>query len=294
MFGINCSLYFELWMIGVIISAMVYGVVLSLTLSYIPLLLKTSYDISRRMRNFLLEYVTFMVAFSTVYIITIIIALRNSMFGGPLSRFNCDLVPFTLENGIPGVMCTMLASWGADGFMLWRCAILYEGVSQPRRIALITVLVSMGVSAILLCLVAILPFSGYSFLVVAAVAVSLNVVTTTLITLRILYFNRYIQKTVGLERDSPYTTIIIICVESLALIVVFSLIFLILYLRPGGAYVIPMQSLVHVYVISPLLIIYRVARRKSATIRQRPSDNGPVVSTLCFEQQPLASSNNEA
>jgi len=106
-------------MIGVIVSAIVYGGVLSLTLSYGSLLLKTSYDISRRMRKFLLVYVTFMVAMSTVYIIATIIALRNNLFGG-LGGTAMPVIP-SCQNEFPGTLtalCIMFTSWGADGFMV--------------------------------------------------------------------------------------------------------------------------------------------------------------------------------
>jgi hypothetical protein len=79
--------------------------------------------------------------------------------------------------------------------------------------------------------------------------VILNFVTAALITFRMLYFNKYIRMTLGLEHNSPYTSIIIICVESSALIVVFSIFYLILLFQGDGALsIIPMQSLVHVYV----------------------------------------------
>ena len=96
-------------MIGVIISAIIYGGVLSLTLSYGLLLLKTSYDISRRMRTFLLVYIIFMVALSTVYIIATIIALRNSIFGPPEGM---TVLP-SYRNEYPGTvtaLCTMFVS----------------------------------------------------------------------------------------------------------------------------------------------------------------------------------------
>lgn len=95
------------------------------------------------------------------------------------------------------------------------------------------------------------PASRFFMATITTTTVILNLVTASLITFRILYFNRYIRKTVGLEHNSPYMTIIIICVESSALIVVFSSIYLILLFQEGGALsisIIPMQSLVHVYV----------------------------------------------
>ena len=105
----------EVWMIGVIISAIVYGGILTLSLSYIPLLLKASNDISRRMRNFLLVYVILMVAISTVYIITITVALTDRIFH-PLSLQLPE--GYLFQNGLVGALCTTFASWGADGFMV--------------------------------------------------------------------------------------------------------------------------------------------------------------------------------
>ena len=46
------TMFFELWMRGVIVSAMIYRGVLSLSLSYILLLLETSHDISQAYETF--------------------------------------------------------------------------------------------------------------------------------------------------------------------------------------------------------------------------------------------------
>lgn len=114
--------FLELWLIGIILSAMVYGGVLSLSLSYLSLL-KSSYTISRRMRYFLLVYVTFMVAISTAHIITSIIAVRDNI---PFSGTYCTIFACALgsridtwsQDGFESVLCIMLASWGADAFMV--------------------------------------------------------------------------------------------------------------------------------------------------------------------------------
>ena len=114
----NQPIYLELWMIGVIISAMVYGGVLSLSFSYVPLLLKTSHDISRRMRNFLLVYVAFMVTISTVYIITMIIALTRSIFYASANPFVPSAFGYFFQNVLVGALCITFANWGADWFMV--------------------------------------------------------------------------------------------------------------------------------------------------------------------------------
>jgi hypothetical protein len=90
---------------------------------------------------------------------------------------------------------------------------------------------------------------GFIFIVVmAGVTVILNVLTAILITLRILNFEKYARKTMGVEYNSPYMTVLIICVESSALMVIFSLIYFILVFQQANASYIPMQLLVHVYV----------------------------------------------
>ena len=105
--------------LGVVISAMLYGGVATLALSYIPLLVETSHTISRRMRNFLLLYVIFMVALSTVNTVTLIIAFTIGRtilnYGGQVADL-FDLITF--PNGLAGALCVTFASWGADGFMV--------------------------------------------------------------------------------------------------------------------------------------------------------------------------------
>ncbi|KAF8802947.1 hypothetical protein BYT27DRAFT_7260523 [Phlegmacium glaucopus] len=291
-------------MTGVIISAVAYVIVLSLTLCYVPLLLKTSHATSRRMRNFLLAYVTFMATVSTVYLIIIVIAFRNRSVDflecvGPTAEYD-QANSLASPNGLLSGLCTLFASWGADVFMLWRCAMLYEAAVPKNLRPTDRLLYYVGAlfgSISFVCLIQLF-FNppSYAFMWATMMSAILNTVTATLITLRILYFTRYIQKTVGLERNSPYKMVTIVCIESSALIVIVNLIYIVLSYRYPDASVVPMQSLVHVYALAPLLIIYQVARGRAATIRQSPSDNGSVVSTLYFEPPPDSSStdNHEA
>ena len=77
------SLFSTAELVGFTIEKSALGLksgVVSLVLSYIPLLLQNSNDISRCVRNFLLFYATFMVTVSTIYIITMTVALTNDMF----------------------------------------------------------------------------------------------------------------------------------------------------------------------------------------------------------------------
>ncbi|KAF8802663.1 hypothetical protein BYT27DRAFT_7029132, partial [Phlegmacium glaucopus] len=182
-----------------------------------------------------------------------------------------------------------LANWGADGFMLWRCAMLYEGISPRRRIALIAALVFMALSSLGMSPSGILNIILGMTYAMTGVTVILNIFTAVLITFRILYFERYMHKAMGVERNSPYMTVVIICVESSTLIILFSLIYFVLYFQQTNTIDLPMQLLVHVYVLSPLLIVYRVARGRAVTIKEQPSESGPAVSAIRFEPVPLSS-----
>ncbi|KAF8812852.1 hypothetical protein BYT27DRAFT_6403600 [Phlegmacium glaucopus] len=176
--------------------------------------------------------------------------------------------------------------------MLWRCAMLYGGVSRRRRIALIAVLVVLGLSSLAS---GVLSFMFTMTFILTGVTVILNIFTAILITLRIVYFERYVRGAMGVERNSPYMTVVIICIESSALIIVFSLTYIILYFQQISAlvYLLMQLLLVHVYVLSPLLIIYRVAQGRSVTIREQPSESGPALSAIRFEPLPLSSGNIE-
>ena len=110
----------EILTLGIIISAMVYGGVATLVLTYISLLLKTSHAISRRLRNFLLAYVAFMVAISTINTVTLIIAftIGRNIFPFGNSDTGNMIHLLTFPNGMAGALCVTFASWGADGFMV--------------------------------------------------------------------------------------------------------------------------------------------------------------------------------
>jgi len=227
-----------------------------------------------------------MAAISTTGMITMVVGLITNMFD-PFDFAATDL----FSNSFLGDFCVTLTSWGADGFMLWRCAMLYQGISRPRWLALLSLIVFLALMSFVAGVIFLSGGIGIGFVTFISATIFLNLVTATLITVRILYYQRFIQKTVGLVgSSSPYTMVIVICLESSALIVVINVITLILAFGPffqlwGLSLIsIPMNLLVHIYVLSPLLIIYRVARGKTVTIK--PSEGGPVVSALHFTSQP--------
>ena len=74
------------------------------------------------MRNLLLVYVTFMVAVSTINMVTLIIAFAIGHSILPVTS-NKDLKSELINNavypnGFAGEFCSIFASWGADAFMV--------------------------------------------------------------------------------------------------------------------------------------------------------------------------------
>jgi len=106
--------YLELRTLGTIISAIAYGIVITLSGNCFLLLLKKRGIYSNRMRLFLLIYVTVMLLLSTL---AIILSIRGIMFDifrvFDLLHF-VDLPPVEVYS--PAALPLII--WGADGFMV--------------------------------------------------------------------------------------------------------------------------------------------------------------------------------
>ena len=75
----------------------------------------------------------------------------------------------------------------------------------------------------------------------------INTIAAVLIAARVLYYQRHIQA-VASERNHQYTTVVVICVESAALIVLFSILYIVLNLTGSLVSFIFVQCLVHINV----------------------------------------------
>ena len=88
----------------------------------------------------------------------------------------------------------------------------------------------------------------------------INTIAAVLIAARVLYYQRHIQA-VASERNHQYTTVVVICVESAALIVLFSILYIVLNLTGSLVSFIFVQCLVHINVgvhnsLPDLIIIF--------------------------------------
>ncbi|KDR73726.1 hypothetical protein GALMADRAFT_280844, partial [Galerina marginata CBS 339.88] len=244
----------EMQVLGNIISALAYSAVVILFCSCCWALHNPPRMLSRWMRPLLYIYLVFMFAMSTTTFIQETIyttkVIKNDIFPtGPA------LVDYLTSLGEP--LPLPFTIWGADGFMLWRCLVLYRGIGPVRHFILVVFLALLSLTSL---------GSGIAFFAVAGIwrsqfgeagslpfipdslalpvqntkqsAVSsvimfcttfVNLVLALLVFLRLLYYQKYISQTLGTAHASPYMK-----------------------------------------VISPMLIVYRVAIGRSASAN-RPS-----------------------
>ncbi|KDR68148.1 hypothetical protein GALMADRAFT_146631 [Galerina marginata CBS 339.88] len=216
-------------------------------------------------------------------------------------------------DGIPILLPFMV--WGADGFMLWRCWVLYQDTSKAARIVLFCVLavislISVGGGLLFYLYVEVIRLghgdSGgvfFRWLSLNDGSTTVQILTTPivnsilagLIVGRLLYHQHYLRKVLGVGYGSPYTRIMMICVESSALIIASGAVAAfgnLLYPHwiyedaAPGTYVsyTALLLLPHICAISPFLIVYRVAHGRAATILPK-SEIKSRLATLNFNNQ---------
>ncbi|KDR68144.1 hypothetical protein GALMADRAFT_146628 [Galerina marginata CBS 339.88] len=274
----------ELKMLSAMISSIAYGIVLYLYVVCLQALSEHSTKYSKQKRWFLLGYITVMLLLSTTSILEDILICMADIFNlAPyFPRFWFSLNNNDLEV-LPPLSVFPFSIWAADGFMMWRCAVLYRGISKFSRRLLLGILSSLFIVSLAFGSMTFAffqinpnitsfyyggPLGPQWILVLMAVSASFNATLSTLIVLRIRYHQSYIQKALGTAHRTLYNRVIIICVESCALIATFEVVYLILFFQNilgGVASWYPSYLLPHICVISPLLMVYRVASGTEAT-----------------------------
>jgi len=152
---------------------------------------------------------------------------------------------------------------------IWRCVVLYQDVAKGPRILVIVLLlllsiISLGVSRSLrtFCIplahkvkgcgvMMILNFGvGDSTFTMLLIAFStlVNIILALLIILRLVHYQRHIRKVLGEVHGSPYAKVITMCIESSALIVIFSGVYTVLVFVQANGSLIPFQLVPHICV----------------------------------------------
>ncbi|KJA27933.1 hypothetical protein HYPSUDRAFT_789387 [Hypholoma sublateritium FD-334 SS-4] len=255
----------EMRMIGTILSSMAFGVALILAVACLVALFKSrsSLHYSRLQFYCLSTYVVTMLAISIFSITENGLSLFGLTFHGKQ--------PFHLKSGSP--ISLPLAIWGADGFMLWRCVILYQDVPRIPRIALRCLVGFFAVKVLVLGILAFVPILGFvDSIILIALTTATNLIVLSLIVIRLIQHQTYLHKVLGVEEtQSPYSVLMNMCLESSAMIVVVGITCIVAAIgdpNNADAIQIPLLPMPQICVISPLLIVYRVAEGRAATVKR--------------------------
>ncbi|KAJ3513240.1 hypothetical protein NLJ89_g3060 [Agrocybe chaxingu] len=188
--------------VSTIISCIVYGLILALFVDCLRHLQRNPSRNSRRKKAILVGYIIGMVLMSTLGLVLSSLIMTRAFFHSPEDRLLKLL-------GKAVVIPYILASWGADGMMIWRCIILYEGIARNRfnfLLGLLGLLVLAALGSGIVFIVLIFEterLAASIFMVILPCATSLtNVAFASLISVRLLWHQKRMRDALG-ERRLP-------------------------------------------------------------------------------------------
>ncbi|KAL0059241.1 hypothetical protein AAF712_014019 [Marasmius tenuissimus] len=256
---------------GNLVGGICYGIIVVLVFQCAAAVLSSS---NKNMRIPMLIYVAFMFALGTIFTALNLnglqdryIQFRNFPEGGPLGY---GLSQFSSWRSILANTVYIVSNWLADGLLIYRCFVIWN-----RRKAILVFPMIMFGGSISMGVITLYKSSSpgsnlWSEITVDfalpyfTISVALNVLLTLIICFRLLWHSRLYNLAASPSKGS-YRRIVAMLVESCALYALFSVLFIGTY--ASGNYMsnffLPVLS--QVQIISPFLIIMRVAHRRSVT-----------------------------
>ncbi|TFK42260.1 hypothetical protein BDQ12DRAFT_677901 [Crucibulum laeve] len=258
---------------GIILEAVTYGLVSALfLLSWQIFLVNIRSKKTRSREHIALScYITVMFILSTTIIVSDAVGMRRLMQA--IFRNDSTMDALSLNPPFFGLSqiaepCFVLANWGADGLLIWRCLVIYRSYSgTPRWVVAISCILALlsigtGIFAVVQDIVSIISVAK-SVWIYCIISLLINLVITTMIITKLNAYRHRITKMLGSNHGTLYTNIMAMIIES-ALLTLLSLIFVIasFFISPLSPTLL-MQILAQVQVLSPLWIIYRVAKKRA-------------------------------
>jgi len=205
--------------------------------------------------------------------------------GGPIAY---ELSHYSDADFVIANSCAIIAGWLADGFLLYRCLVIFHLKFYIVALPILIYLGSISMGVMFLFQSSRPGASLWDGLSVNfgipyfSLSASLNVIITILITIRLLLYRRDLSRALGPGQASsvPYASIAAMVTESSMLYAVFSLLFVIPYGANSHISNIFLPILSQIQIIAPMLIILRVARRRAWDARTASA--APLVSTIEF------------
>ncbi|KAF9476747.1 hypothetical protein BDN70DRAFT_152992 [Pholiota conissans] len=192
-----------------------------------------------------------------------------------------------------------LAIFGADTLMVWRCWVLYQGIYRPLEVCIKCLLLLLWLSSMAFVSMTFINLQSLGIsgmlLILILVSMVINLILSLMITFRLLFHEKRTKAILGMQKGpSPFKKVMAMCVESCVLIIIggmlcvaTTVVQLSSAIRSIGLFdtspdldasvnkvsfvdlaYIALALLPHICVISPLLLIVRVAngRARSTTM----------------------------
>ncbi|KAF9066945.1 hypothetical protein BDP27DRAFT_1329721 [Rhodocollybia butyracea] len=260
-------------LVGIVLSTFIYGILFVVFLQAAYFLYMVPHRFSGKKRNWILiayAWITFGLA--TIFIgmdlhtLELMFIDHRDVPGGPIaysaSQYSSVFVVFANSTFI-------VAEWFADAFLVYRCLLIFRQnlyvVILPTLIYVATI--PLGVvllfqssrpNATLWTKVTVnfgIPYYSLS--------VSLNIMVTLAISLRLMYYRNRLKKSLGTASNLPYVSIAAMLIESSSVYAVGSLCFIIPYALNSAASHLFLPVLIQAQVLAPMLIIMRVADQRA-------------------------------
>ncbi|KAF8584407.1 hypothetical protein K439DRAFT_1567113, partial [Ramaria rubella] len=221
----------------------------------------------QKIQWYLLAFISFIFVLGTIYVGANTKAgqlqfIDNRNYPGGPNNYTMSV--YGLPVRTLGNAACMTADWLGDTLLIYRCLIIFN--FQYWVIFFLSVMLLGSIASGIMVLVETrVPFGNLwttrsvdSALAFFVINLMLNVVLTSLISLRILLQRRNIQKYMGATHGRQYTSIMAMLIESSALYSTFSLLFIVTYVTSSNIQNLVLPMLAEVQIISPLLIVIRV------------------------------------
>ncbi|CAA7268541.1 unnamed protein product [Cyclocybe aegerita] len=266
------------WLQGSFLSAIAYGVVVTLFFLNLSLLLErlkkdpSNWRTSSRTRQnlALIAYVGVMFILSTLTVasqaeMTQLGFIVNRNFpGGPAAFQN---IMFSIPISRIGNVCFSLMNWFANCVLLWRCIVIYKtstlSITKVIAVPVIMLLASFVTGVIYLTQISrpgSSPWATETFtLIYGVISLSLNIILTVMIVVRLYLHRRRVVRAIGARHGSQYTGIIAMLIESAFVLDVVVIWFIVAFAIGSPLANIPLSTLVQVQTIASFMIIFRVA-----------------------------------
>ncbi|KAI0781629.1 hypothetical protein BC629DRAFT_572459 [Irpex lacteus] len=230
------------------------------------------------------------ITYASVSQLTQLAFVDNRDFEGGPSAYEKAQETITLPVSMMGNACFVAIIWFCDGLLVWRFYVIYHGLRVPA-LASVALPILMWLATIVAGSMFLLHVSGLTVpvndgsikwtTVFLTVSLSLNILLTLAISLRLLLLRRYLISNVGKGHGLQYANLVAITIESAAIFSAFSILVLVPFAMHNPVNNIFIQSLPHVQIIATLLIIVRVAQGKSWNTETACED---IISTIRFER----------